>query len=164
MRDFTRTMMDVWTNEGEQAAYDLGPELLREIEAEQEKLKNQASVIKAFGKYLQDNGEVTARSANPDPELDVIEAAERSRLIVEAATEVWHDQQHAWDSGPDSHLVNVQEVLERIRTKGLDLGVKQPLAVIGTVLASADGFRKVARNTFEYDPAPPPADTEDLPW
>ena len=164
MRDFTQEMMKVWTNEGEQAAYDIGPDLLREIEAEQAKLKNQASVIKAFGKYLQDNGEVIARSASPSPELDVIEATERSRLIIEAATEVWQDQQHEWNNEPDGHLVKVQKVLERIHTKGLDLGVQQPLAVIGTVLASADGFRKVARNTFEYEPAPSPADIEDLPW
>ena len=157
-------MMDVWSNEGEQAAYDLGAELLKEIEVEQVKLTNQASAIRALGKYLQDTGGVIAISTDTNPELDVIEVTERSRLIIEAAAEVWQDQQHEWHNDPDGHLVKVQKVLERIHTKGLDLGVQQPLAVIGTVLASAEGFRKVARNTFEYDPTSPTGDVEDLPW
>lgn len=163
MRDFTRVMMDVWSKEGEQAAYDLGPQLLREIESEREKLNNQATAIMALAKYLEDTVGVIARSTDLDTRLDVIEAPERPRLIIEAATEVFRTQHEEWPSNSDAHLIKVQDVQERLRTKGLDLGVKQPWAVIGTVLTSADGFSKVARNTFEYTPPPPPP-VEDLPW
>ena len=163
MKDSMREMMDTWSKEGEQAAYDLGPKLLLEIEAEQERLRNQASAINALGKYLQDTGNVVAHSANTNPELDIIEAAERPRLILEAATEIWQNQQENW-SATDAELVKVQEVLDRLKAKGLDLGVQQPLAVIGTVLASADDFRKVARNTFEYAPQPQTNPVDDLPW
>ena len=53
--------------------------------------------------------------------------------------------------------------------RGLDLGVQQPFhETLGTVLASADDFRRVARNKFEY--VGPFArseevdDTDDLPF
>ena len=149
-------MLDVWTQEGEQAAYDCGPQLLREIEDEQEKLKNQASAIRALGKVLEGTVGVIARSDEVVPGLDVIEALERPRQIVSAAIDVWQSQQHGWSNDSDTDYVKVQDVQERLWAKGLDLGVKQPLAVIGTVLTSAKGFRKVARNTFEYTPLPIP--------
>ena len=169
-REFTREMMDEWTQEGEQAAYDLGPQLLREIEAERERLNNQASAIRALGKVLEDTVGVIARSDDLDPGLDVIEALERPRQIVSAAIDVWQSKQHGWSGDSDADYVKVQDVLERLRAKGLDLGVKQPLAVIGTVLTSAEGFNKVARNTFEYTPPPPPPPSgppptvDELPW
>ncbi len=161
MTDFTRKMMDIWSQEGEQAAYDLIPHLLTEIEAAQEKLNNQASAIRAFGKVLEGTDGIVARSANLDPGLDVIEAPERPRLIIEAATEVWRSQIEERPGNPDAYLVKGQDVLERLRSRGLDLGVKQPLAVIGTILTSADRFEKIARNTFEYTPPPP---VDELPW
>ena len=154
MTDFTRKLMNVWSTEGEQAAYDLTPLLLTAIEAEREKLSNQASAIRAFGRVLEDTDGVIARTPDLDPGLDVIEAPERPRLIIKAATEVWRSQREEWPDNADAHLVKVQDVQERLRTKGLDLGVKQPWAVIGTVLTSANGFKKVARNTFEYTPSP----------
>ena len=163
MRNFMQEMMDVMFKEGAQATYDLGPQLLVEIEAEQERLNNQAVAIRAFGKILEDNAGVIARSTELDSNLDPIEAPERPREIISAAIDVWESQQDGWRSDSEAHLVRTHDVLERLRTKGLDLGVKQPLAVIGTVLASAEGFRKVARNTVEYTPPPPPA-VEDLPW
>ena len=163
MTDFTRRMMDVWSQDGEQAAYDLVPQLLTEIEAEQEKLNYQASAIRALGMVLEGANGVVARSTNLDPGLDPIEAPARPRLIIEAATEVWRSQNEDWPGNPDAHFIKGQSVLERLRTKGLQLGVKQPLSVIGTVLTSAEGFKKVARNTFEYTP-PPPSGVEDLPW
>ena len=154
MTDFTRKMMDVWSHDGEQAAYDLAPQLLTEIEADQEKLSNQASAIRALSKVLEGIDGVIARSTSLDPGLDVIEAPERPRLIIESAREVWRSQQEEWSGKPGVYFIRGQDVLERLRIKGFDLGVKQPLAVIGTVLTSADGFKKVARNTFEYTPSP----------
>ena len=153
MRDYVKEMMNAWTTEGDQAAYDLGSELLKQIGAQYDFLKNQASAITALGNYLQDTANVEARDPNPDPNLDTVEMSERPRLIVEAALSVWRRLP------PRNDLVKVQHVLRELNDQGLDLGVKQPFAVIGTVLASAEGFTKVARNTFEYnDPA------EDLPF
>ena len=140
MRDYVRAMMDMWRTEGEQAAYDLGPELLQQIDAEFNRLRNQAEVINALGIYLRDTSEVEDLT----PRLDTVEMSERPRLIVEAAIALWRHLP------PGNNLVKVQHVLQEMNSNGLDLGVQQPLAVIGTVLARADGFTKVARNTFEY--------------
>lgn len=167
MRDFTHKLMDVWSKEGDQAAYDLAPQLLTEIEAEQKKLKNEASAIRAFGRVLENTTGIIARSIDTDPGLDVVEARARPRLILEAALEVWESQSDEWPPRSDPQLVKGEDVLEQLRTKGLDLGVKQPLAVIGTILTHADEFTKVARNTFEYTsprPSTPPDSVEDLPW
>ena len=76
------------------------------------------------------------------PALDTVEAAERPRLVMESAIAIFR-----YSGNP---LVKVQDVLQQLHERGLDLGVKQPFAVIGTVLANAEDFRKVARNTFEY--------------
>ena len=170
MRDYTGEMMDAWTEQGPQAAYNLGVTLRREIEEESEKLKRHKDAIQALGVVLRDRPEVdtTFDPADADPSLDTIESSERPRLIVEAAIQVWAHQQQGWPTD-NSDLVKAGEVLEALRTKGLDLGVQQPLAVIGTVLSNADNFRKVARNTFEYSgdvtADEPRADpVEDLPW
>ncbi len=144
MRDYVKEMMNTWTMEGEQAAYDLGGELLQEIDAEFDRLKNQLSAITALGTYLQDTANVEASDLNHDPHFDTVETSERPRLIVEAALAVWRRLP------PSNELVKVQCVLEELHSQGLDLGVKQPFAVIGTVLSSADRFTKIARNTFEY--------------
>ena len=76
--------------------------------------------------------------------VDTISPTERPRLIMDTARELGIENK----AGDD--LVKVQEVLQELRGRGFDLGVQQPLAVIGTVLANADDFRKIARNTFEY--------------
>ena len=145
MHDYVKNMMDTWTTEGEQAAYDLGAELLQQIDAEFKRLRNQADAISALGIYLRDNGNVVeVLDPKHAPVLDTLKVSERSRLIVETAIALWQ----RLPSGND--LVKVQHVLQEMNSNGLDLGVQQPLAVIGTVLARADGFTKIARNTFEY--------------
>ena len=145
MSDYVKAMMDAWTTEGEQAAYDLGAELLQQIDAEIKRLRNQADAISALGIYLRDNSNVVeVLGPKHAPVLDTLKVSERSRLIVETAIALWQ----RLPSGND--LVKVQHVLQEMNSNGLDLGVQQPLAVIGTVLARADGFTKIARNTFEY--------------
>ena len=168
MRDYVREMLDAWTGQSAQAAYDLGARLRQEIEEECQKLQRHDAAIQAFGVVLRDDPEVdtSVDPADPDPALDTIEAAERPRMIVEAAIEVWTDRKRFGWTESDAHLINAADVIAVLRTKGLDLGVQQPLAVIGTVLSAADGFRKVARNTFErLDPKDVPSgDVEGLPW
>ena len=165
MRDYVKEMMELWTSEGEQAAYGIGAKLLEDISEQREYLDRQESAIHALGLVLQgsDNVDTSLQPVEIAPELDEIEPSERSRLIVKAATEVWKDQQTGWP-GADSDLVKAQRVLDQLRADGLDLGVQQPLAVIGTVLASASGFKKVARNTFERIEPAQVDDDDDLPW
>ena len=93
----------------------------------------------------------------PVPTLDTVRVVERPRLIIEAAMSIWEDLPVGNDS------VKMQDVLQALNGKGLDLGVKQPLAVIGTVLANSNEFRKVARNTFEFfqDDGPPTEDDDE---
>ena len=107
----------------------------------------------------EDPGEVSAG-------LDLIEASERSRLVVEAAQELYLDLVRDPSVDEGSMLIKTQDVLNLLRRRGLDLGVQQPLAVIGTVLSNAHGFRRIARNTFEYQVESVPAymDIDDLPF
>ncbi len=165
MRDYAREMIEAWTNNGEQAAYDLGQELLAEIQDAFLTLKRHESAIQALGMVLQDHGDVDPTAADPvepEPGLDTIEPSERPRLIIEGALEVLGNQQN-W-GGSEANLVKTVAVLDVLQGKGLDLGVQQPLAVIGTVLTNAENFTKVARNTFEYSQPPSPSVRDDLPW
>ena len=152
MEDYVRKLMDAWTNDGEQVAYDLAPKLLKEISIAYNSLKTQSEVIRSLIQHLVDTGKVT-ELAEPKPGLDTIEESERPRLITEAAFAIWRE------NPPQDLTVTGQEVLTALNNNRLDLGVKQPLAVIGTVLASANGWTKVARNTFEYK-----REVEDLPF
>ena len=155
MRDFVREMMDTWATNGDQSAYDLGVYLLEQIEVELRNLRTQATAIEALRHHLEEAGD--AHVQKPVPTLDTVRVVERPRLIIEAAMSIWEDLPVGNDS------VKVQDVLQALNGKGLDLGVKQPLAVIGTVLANSNEFRKVARNTFEFfqDDGPPTEDDDE---
>ena len=145
MKDYVRVLMDAWTANGNQAAYDLCGSLTAEIEDIVNSLRKQSAAIAALEQHLEDLGVQPRRQAAM---LDTVRPAERARLITEVAINLWHKLPVGND------LLNVQDVLEELRGKGLDLGVQQPFAVIGTVLTRADGFTKVARNTFEYRQSP----------
>ena len=155
-RDYVREMMDQWTAKGDQEAYDVGWGLLSEIEKAIDGLKKQDIAIRALEKHLEGLG-VTPRAQAPA--LDTVALEERPRLIAEAALKIWHGLPSGYD------LIKAQDVQQELRKKGLDLGVKHPLAVIGTVLSNSDEFRRVARNSFEYVGHPePPDDIDDLPF
>ena len=155
MRDYVREMMDVWTNDGDQAAYDLGAKLLQEIESEISSLRTQSAAVSALGLHLQDAGSVNVVEKETRT-LDIVQSSERPRLILDAAQNIgWLNQ---------GKLVKVHDVLNELNGRGLDLGVKQPLAVIGTVLARSNSFTKVARNTFEYHSNPKSDPVDDLPF
>ena len=169
MRDYIRQLLETWTLEGEQAAYVLASDLLQEIRNDVVRLRRQESAIQALGAVLREHPAVdtTADPVDSDPDLDAIEPSERSRVIIEAADEVYRDREANTWTYTGTTLVKTQEVLEHLRRRGLDLGVQQPLAVIGTVLANAPGFHRVARNTFEVYPATDQHgkdDVDDLPF
>ena len=169
MRDFVKELMSVWTERGEQAAYVAGSRLLQELRQDIAHLEKQESAIEALGVVLRDHPAVDT-SEDPSyvpPELDTIEPSERPRLIVEAAQKAYFQRENSPWTTTGLPQVKSQEVLDQLRTQGLDLGVQQPLAVIGTVLSSANGFHKIARNTFQVrDPSvlPPYDETDDLPF
>ena len=166
MNDYVKALMDIWAKDGEQVAYDFSIGIVKSIEMDGRELRQQFSAIEALQAYLRDRPGVdtASESVEPRPGLDAMEASERPRLITEAAIAVWSAQQNPDHYDPAHTLVKVQDVLAELNDRGLDLGVQQPLAVIGTVLASANGFRKVARNTFEYTPPPRETSEEDYPW
>ena len=155
MADYVLELVSVWSEKGEEAALEAGADLLNQIDEEHRKLRRAATALRAFLAYLQsDDGEGISVAVG-DPSLDTIEVSQRSRLITKAASEILERLPQG------ENQVKVQEVLDHLRGDGLDLGVQQPLAVIGTVLNSADGFTKIARNTFEYEQ---PSAEDDLPW
>ena len=152
MRDYVKELMETWTSHGEQAAYSRVRELLHEARNDVIRLRRQEEAIQALGQVLREHPDV---DISEDPGevsagLDLIEASERSRLVVETAQEVYLDlvRDPCVDEG--SMLIKTQDVLNLLRRRGLDLGVQQPLAVIGTVLSNANGFHRIARNTFQY--------------
>ena len=140
MRDYVREMMKVWEADGDQRAYDLTAKLLEDIKDESDRLKRQAGAITAFELYLLDSGNIKERTAREG--WDKVKPSERPREITTAAFLCL---------GRRSGTVTVDEVFTALSNQGLDLGVQQPHAVIGTVLAKAEGFTKVARNKFEYE-------------
>ena len=154
MRDYIKEMLATWTAHGEQGAYVLAGQLLRDIRNDVIRLQKQESAIQALGAVLREHPDVDTSTdpTPPDPDFDMIEPSERPKIIVEAANDAyWERENDNWSRTGDS-FIKAQEVLDHIRRRGLDLGVQQPLAVIGTVLSSAEGFHRIARNTFEVLP------------
>lgn len=162
--------MGTWTSQGEQAAYSRVRELLHEIRSDVARLRKQEEAIQALGQVLREHPDVdiSEEPGEVAPGLDPIEPSERSRLIIEAAEEFFQHikGQRDWDDN-SPFLIRTQDVFTILKSRGLDLGVQQPLAVIGTVLTNAEGFHRIARNTFQVieKSGPPPYDeTDDLPF
>ena len=99
MRDYIREMTEAWTNMGEQAAYDLASCLLKNIRSDVARLKRQESAILALGAVLREHPAVDS-SSDPvvsDPGLDTIEPSQRSRVVINAADEVFRErEQESW--------------------------------------------------------------------
>ena len=175
MRDYVKELMETWTSNGEQAAHSRVRELLHDIRNDVVRLRKQEEAIQALGQVLRDHPDVdsAADPAEAPDGLAPIESTERSRFIVEAAQEIYFDALNDNFRTSEPTFIRAQDVLDLLRRRGLDLGVQQPLAVIGTVLSSANGFHRIARNTFQYteekrvlsDGGPPPyEETDDLPF
>ncbi len=165
MRDYIREMMEAWTNEGEQAAYLVARDLLQGIRNDVALLQKQESAIQALGMILREHPSVDT-SMDPrdsEPGLDTIEPSERSRVILEAADEAYREREGSNWTATGKALIKTEEVLKHLREQGLCLGVQNPLAVIGTVLANADGFNRIAKNTFEIN-KPVHFGADDLPF
>ena len=169
MKDYVKLLMETWTSHGEQAAHSRVRELLHEIRSDLARLRKQEEAIQALGQVLRDHPDVDTSTDPVDvPDgLEPIEPSERSRFIVDAANELYQDILNDRFMDSESALIRAQDVLELLRRRGLDIGVQQPLAVIGTVLSNARGFRRIARNTFQVqeESTPPLYDeTVELPF
>ena len=151
MTEYIKELMETWTSQGEQAAYAAAERLLQEIRDDVVRLQKEEEAIKAVGAVLRAHPDVdtSADPKEPEPNLDILVASERSKKIIEAANEAYWDRENNNWTHTGTSLLKTQEVLDHLRSQGLDLGVQQPLAVVGTVLSSANGFHRIARNTFE---------------
>lgn len=171
LKDYVKELMETWTTQGEQEAYSRVRELLLEVRSDVVRLRKQEEAIQALGMVLREHPDVdvSEEPGEVPPGLDLIEPSERSRLIIEAAQEFFghlKEQRDWYDNSP--FLIRTQDVFTLLKSRGLDLGVQQPLAVIGTVLTNADGFHRIARNTFqvreEETISPIFDETDDLPF
>ena len=138
MTDFVKEMTDTWNHEGIQEAYDRGEMLLERIATEIRSLQSQRTTITALMQHLEASG---ARSAPQLPLLESVKASDRPQVILDAAEAVL-------DSSSGIFVVLVQDVLDELHRREINLGVQQPLAVIGTVLSKSEYYSKTARNTF----------------
>lgn len=147
MRDYVRELTDAWRNEGEQAAYLLVSELNRSIRNDIAHLRKQTVAIQALAAVLQDYPGVDT-SADPIDEDDAdaagvayVDPRKRSDFVITLASNLTHQIQ--------GEPFTTQDVLDEMHSQRATLGVKQPLAVIGTVLSSAKGFTRIAPNTYQ---------------
>ena len=169
MRDYVKELMETWTAGGEQAAFSRVRELQHEIRSDVARLRKQEEAIQALGQVLREHPDVdTSTDPVEVPDgLEPIEPSERSRVIVEAATEIYGEILNDNYREAEPAFIRAQDVLDLLRRRGLNIGVQQPLAVIGTVLSSAEGFHRIARNTFEVlqkQTEPPWDEKDDLPF
>ena len=147
MPDFVKEITEVWNQEGIQAGYDRGKILLEKITEEIRGLQGQRITVTALMQHL----EVSGARTTPQYELfESVKAPDRPQVILDAAAAVL-------EAASGDLVVNVAEVLAELHRRDLNLGVKQPLAVIGTVLSRSDYYDKIARNSFRrVEPLPLP--------
>ena len=139
MADFVKQITEVWNQEGVQAGYDRGKILLEKIAEEIRGLQSQRTTITALMQHL----EVSGARTTPQYEMfESVRAPDRPQVILDAAAAVV-------EAASGGLVVNVQEVLAELQRRDLNLGVKQPLAVIGTVLSRSEHYDKIARNMFQ---------------
>ena len=139
MADLVKEITEVWNQEGVQDAYDRGKILLETITAEIRGLQGQRTTITALMQHLEASG---ARSTHQMELIDTVKAPDRPQVILDAAAAVL-------EVVSEGFMVDVQDVFAELQRRDLDLGVQQPLAVIGTVLSRSEYYQRVARNTFQ---------------
>ncbi len=147
MVDFVKEITEVWNQEGVQAGYDRGKILLEKITEEIRGLQGQRITVSALMQHLEASG---ARSTPQLALFESVRGPDRPQVILDAAAAVL-------EAASGDLVVNVQDVLAELQRRDLDLGVQQPLAVIGTVLSRSEYYDKVARNSFRrVEPLPLP--------
>ena len=139
MADFVKEITEVWNQEGVQAGYDRGEILLEKIAEEIRGLQSQRTTITALMQHLEVSG---ARTTPQYQMFESVRVPDRPQVILDAAAAVV-------EAASGGLVVNVQEVLAELQRRDLNLGVKQPLAVIGTVLSRSEHYDKIARNMFQ---------------
>ena len=140
MDDFVKEVTDVWNQQGMQAAHDRGQILLRKIAGRMRGLQSQRTAITALMQHLEASG---ARATDQFSFFDNVKPSDRPQVILDAAAAV------LGTAVSGDSVVNVQDVLAELQRRDLDLGVQQPLAVIGTVLSRSEHYNKISRNTFQ---------------
>ena len=95
--------------------------------------------LTALMQHLEVSG---ARTTAQYQMFESVRVPDRPQVILDAAAAVV-------EAASGGLVVNVQEVLAELQRRDLNLGVKQPLAVIGTVLSRSEHYDKIARNMFQ---------------
>ena len=113
--------------------------LLEKIAEEIRGLQSQRTTITALMQHLEVSG---ARTTPQYQMFESVRVPDRPQVILDAAAAVV-------EAASGGLVVNVQEVLAELQRRDLNLGVKQPLAVIGTVLSRSEHYDKIARNMFQ---------------
>ena len=148
MADLVKEITEVWNQAGAQDAYDRGKILLETITEEIRGLQGptrspsplSCNILRRPGHEARLNMEL----------FDSVRAPDRPQVILDAAAAVL-------EATSGGFMVDVQDVLAELQRRDLNLGVQQPLAVIGTVLSRSDYYHKAARNSFRrVDPLPLP--------
>ena len=139
MVDFVKDITKVWDQEGVQAGYDRGKIVLETITKEIRGLQGQRITVSALMQHLEASG---ARSTPQMALFESVRGPDRPQVILDAAAAVL-------EAASGDLVVKVQDVLGELQRRDLDLGVQQPLAVIGTVLSRSEHYDKIARNTFQ---------------
>ena len=138
MRDYFGEMLQTLQDEDELKAYNRGGQLLDDINAEVNWLSEQASHISQLAGYLH----VKIGDKSTLTILHKVAKSERPTKIREAAMSLVGKGMSRFDSA---------RVVTELEYMGFSLGVKQPSAVIGTVLSKSKDFRRIDKNLFHFE-------------
>ena len=137
MRDYVKEIVQL-AAEDEEAAFNHHGELVLEINQVIRNLEYQREAITSLGTYLRLK---VLGEEEVDPVMEDIAPGQRSLMIRSRA-------QCLVQAG--EKVITPQQVLDELSKDNLSLGVQQPTAVIGTVLASRREFRRIGENLFQY--------------
>ena len=150
MRDYVRELTDVWGSEGEQAAYLMVNQLRGDIRNDVARLQKQDAALHALAAVLRDYpGVDTSEDPFDDVEAEMADSAGAAVVDPKWRSSYIHSLAHDLTHASWGESFTVQELLDEIHRRFASLGVKQPLAVIGTVLSNSPQFKRVAPNTYQ---------------
>ncbi len=136
MRDYVGELIKL-VGKDEEQAYKLAEQFLEKLQAEIQERRALIDSVENFRRML------TPRLVEREfsPTTQVVPRIERPDRIREVALEL---------VSMGDNVVTTRGILARLKNRGFDLGVKQPYAVVGTVLSRLNEFKRVDVNTFEY--------------
>ncbi|HEY3304399.1 MAG TPA: hypothetical protein VGL70_12780 [Candidatus Binatia bacterium] len=121
---------------------------LNEIGGQIESLERQVDLIRKLAMYARQQ-EPERKPANKREEKPKqptnLNPIDRSRVIREIAVAL---------ANQGNKHITIVDVMKVLKAKGLELGVKRPPAVIGTVIAAIPGLKKTGTGKWEVSTIP----------